>query len=962
MIGKTISHYNILEKLGEGGMGVVYKAKDTKLERHVALKFLPSNFTRDAAAKERFIQEAKAASSLEHTNICNIHEIDETEDGQMFIVMACYEGLSLKQKIERGPLKLKEALDIAVQVANGLAKAHEKVIVHRDIKPANVHVTTDGVAKILDFGLAKLGDQTRLTKEGTTLGTAAYMSPEQARGEDVDFRTDIWSLGVVVYEMLTGQLPFKGDYEAALMYAILNEKPEPVEKHLPDISSEFLHILNRSLEKDPKNRYQSIKDMLIDLHRLKRDTAKVSGISNDVYKPEKTFKEKNKLKKIIIPLFVFIIIFLSVIGYIYISHDSEKGYDRIPIAVIDFINETNETELSGLSGMLITSLEQSKRLSVLTRSRMFDILKQLKINEIERIDESLGRRICKEAKVNTLAMATIRKFGKLYTIDFKVLNVDKNEYLFTSKEQGEGQESIPAMIDNLSENVRKGLKEKVSEIKASTTKVAEITSQNLEAYQHFFKGEEFIDKLDFDLAVKEFKKAVKLDSTFGLAHYRLAYAVDWEAKPKQSAAYIAKAKSMLNHIPEKERYLVRAQYARIDKGMEAGLAILEEMRQIYPDDKEMLYNIGDWSWHVGDFVKARQYLEKVLAMDPVFIRALQHLTWTYRDLGLFENMFRTAKQYNSVSDSKESFDLLSDAYVELGSFKEGLQFVKRTHELHPEKDYLTRHTAKFYVFQERYDEAEKELKTLIEENKPQSSRLFGYSRLANFYNYLGKHRESIKACDYLIEYYWQQKDTSLAAFWQIGKGHYIYTCRDDIKAAEIEIRKTYPYQASIDNIFYWTGLTVFHIYNGEYDSATNLAKSTSMKWWESVVLSLIHLQKKECTESEVLMDSVLQSCPGYLRIELLYDLAKCQFEQKEYSKSAQSIIQMQSLKYTGLGLRAMYYPKSIYLLANVYEQMGERRLAIKNYTKFLEMWKNADEDLPELIDAKARYAKLIATK
>jgi len=574
------------------------------------------------------------------------------------------------------------------------------------------------------------------------------------------------------------------------------------------------------------------------------------------------------------------------------------------------------------------------------------------------VNESLGRRICKEAKVNTLATATIRKFGNLYTIDFKVLNVDKNEYLFTTKEEGEGQASIPSMIDNLSENVRKGLKEKTSEIKSSSTNIAKITSPNLEAYQHYFKGEEFIDKLDFDLAKEEFKKAIKLDSTFGLAYYRLAYAIDWEADPKHSAKYITKAISLLNRIPEKERYLARALAANLLEGRNAALEVLAEMERIFPNDKEMLYNIGDWSYHVGNLEKAKQYLERVLRMDPIFVRALQHLTWTFRDLGLFENMFHIAKQYNSISDSKESFNLLSDAFIELGRFKEGLQFIKSTRKLHPERDYLTIHTAKFYVFQEHYDEAEKELKSLIGEDKPQSSRKLGYSDLANFYCYLGKYRESVKAFDYVIDYHWQQKDTSLAAYMQIGKGIIIYTGWDDIKAAENEIRKTFPYQTSIDYVFYWTGLTVYYIFNGEFDSAINLAKSTSMKWWESAVLALIHNQKNECTESEVLLDSVLQSCPGYVKIQLLYHLAECQFELEQYSKSAQSLIQIQSIRNTGLGLRAIFYPRSIYLLAKVYEQMGERRLAIKNYTKFLDMWKNADNDLPDLINAKKRLVNL----
>ena len=219
MIGKTISHYKILEKLGEGGMGVVYKAEDTKLKRTIALKFLPPEYTRDPNAKNRFIHEAQAASALDHPNICTIHEIDETENGQMFIVMAHCSGNTLKRKIEDGPLKLEEALGIFLQIAEGLAKAHEQGIVHRDLKSANVMINKDGVVKIVDFGLAKLSGQTELTKEGTTLGTVAYMSPEQTRGELVDHRTDIWALGVVLYQMLTRKLPFKGDYDQAVVYS-----------------------------------------------------------------------------------------------------------------------------------------------------------------------------------------------------------------------------------------------------------------------------------------------------------------------------------------------------------------------------------------------------------------------------------------------------------------------------------------------------------------------------------------------------------------------------------------------------------------------------------------------------------------------------------------------------------------------------------------------------------------------
>ena len=227
MIGQTISHYRVLEKLGEGGMGIVYKAEDTKLKRTVALKFLPAELTRDAEAKERFVREARAASALDHPNVCTVYEIDEAE-GQTFISMACIEGQNLKDKIASGRLQLSEALYIAFQVALGLQAAHEKGIFHRDLKSGNVMITPKGQAKILDFGLAKSPDGATITRSGTTMGTPAYMSPEQARGEPVDHRTDIWSLGVVLYEMVAGEMPFKGGHEQAVIYSILNVDPEPI--------------------------------------------------------------------------------------------------------------------------------------------------------------------------------------------------------------------------------------------------------------------------------------------------------------------------------------------------------------------------------------------------------------------------------------------------------------------------------------------------------------------------------------------------------------------------------------------------------------------------------------------------------------------------------------------------------------------------------------------------------------
>ncbi len=286
LVGKIISHYRIIERIGAGGMGVVYKAEDTKLGRTVALKFLPPEMTRDKKAKERFVQEARAASAIEHSSICTIFEVDEIEDDRIFISMAYYQGKTLKERIAEGPLELREALGIASQAAHGLAKAHAHGIVHRDIKPGNIFITDDGEVKIVDFGLAKLAGQMRLTTTGKTMGTVSYMSPEQARGEETGPKTDIWALGVVLYEMVTGELPFKGDYDVAIVYSIMNETPPAMGGIRPGVPEELENIVNKALAKKQDERYQSVSELLADLSALKQqlDFSTFTGTSEWKFK------------------------------------------------------------------------------------------------------------------------------------------------------------------------------------------------------------------------------------------------------------------------------------------------------------------------------------------------------------------------------------------------------------------------------------------------------------------------------------------------------------------------------------------------------------------------------------------------------------------------------------------------------------------------------------------------------
>jgi tetratricopeptide (TPR) repeat protein len=298
----------------------------------------------------------------------------------------------------------------------------------------------------------------------------------------------------------------------------------------------------------------------------------------------------------------------------------------------------------------------------------------------------------------------------------------------------------------------------------------------------------------------------------------------------------------------------------------------------------------------------------------------------------------------------------------LGNYEEGLQFIERAQVQHPERPYLINLIAKFYVFQERYEEAETALESLIAEGESQESKFLGNLILSNFYNYLGKYRAATKAYDYIIDFYWQQNDTSLASYYQMMKGFRLYEGWYDLEPAILEVGKTFPHQNNIDYVLYWTGLSVYYVIKNEFDMAKRIAKSAAVDWWYSSVIALIHIQKAECSEGVVILDTTMHKSTEPIRIFLLYQLATCQFKQKEYDESIQSLIQLQKIRNVSMGFRATYLPKSYYILGKIYEQKGNKDLALKNFTKFLDMWKNADADLPELIDAKARYKRLLENK
>jgi tetratricopeptide (TPR) repeat protein len=609
--------------------------------------------------------------------------------------------------------------------------------------------------------------------------------------------------------------------------------------------------------------------------------------------------------------------------------------------------------------MLITAREQSRHLSVLTRPGMLDVLKQMGNEDVERIDEVLGREIGRKAQLNALAIASVRKFGEIYTTDVKVLDPQKDEYLFTASAEGRGQECIPAVIDAISKKTRIGLEEKLSEIQATSQKVSDITTVNLEAYQHYFLGEELINKLEFKKAQKELRKAIELDETFGLAHYRLAYAIDWERERISAREHIMKAVSLIERIPEKERHLVRAMHARNEEGFEAGISLLRDMEKVYPSDKEMMYNIGDWSYHIGQYATAIEYLEKVLVVDPTHDRSLEHMTWTFREMKQYDKMLESAHRFEAATHSDESYSLLAQAYAFKGDLEAGLETFMRFAKSYPGSYSIKASLADIYTYMGKFDRAVEELEILIDANQPLEVQSFGLRKYARFVSYLGKYRKALALFDRIIEQSTRTGDLAEACYWRIVKALRIAYAWQDMERAWEEAEKTFVHKKEVGTeLLYHTALALLHMLRGDYALAEEMAERSGVTWWHLCVMSLVCCRRGECAKAESLAIEVLKDIATDPSILLLYSLAECQFNSGYLDKAEQSLHHLQEVLDNQYGFRAIFYPKSIYLLARIFEKKKDKERAVKNYEKFLNMWKDADEDLAELVDAKKRLSAL----
>jgi len=968
--GTMISHYKIIEKIGAGGMGVVYKAADTKLGRIVALKFLPPRLLCDEDARTRFEHEARSASALNHPNITTVYEIDDA-DGRCFIAMEYVEGRSLKQVIKEGSSSFDEIIEIALQIGKGLDAAHKKEVIHRDVKPDNIMVNDDGVVKIMDFGLAKLKGVTKLTREGTTMGTLRFMSPEQVLGKGVDGRSDIFSMGVVLYAMITGRLPFRGEDDAALINSILNDMPEPMARYKADVPDGLQRIIHKALAKNKEERYQHADEVVADLKRERHSSelTETARISSDAVRG----RSSNKLLRILLPAAAICAIALLIYALrpfrVDMGPDTETDAEENSLAIMYFANmvDPEDTDRTGtmVSALLITDLSESEYIEVVSRQRLFDILQSLGKEDLKVIDETVVSEIAEKAGVKWILTGNVFQVEPSIILTSDISDAGSGKILASQRVTGDPGEDIFAVVDRLSAAIRDDMalpEDAGSEIDRS---VAEATTHSPEAYRHYIEGFDLFWKHYMNEAEASFRKSLEYDSTFAIANWALSYVV---AEPERTEL-MARAVRHADKATDFERDYIGAMAARHSGDYRLAVEKFTRLTERYPNDARAHLSLGvTLRIRFGESGKAIESFRRVLEIDPESKEIYNQLAYAYNDVGDLDNAIWAINEYISLApDEANPYDSRGDLYAFNGRLDDALESYRKASEIKPL--YSTVTEGAMYLFKRDYERADSCFE-LLATSDDRSKRSFGRMNLAAVPMYRGRFEEALQiledgmAADRMEQYVGisASEKPRLRALIHLEMGEHAAALEAARKSMELRV-KANPNDPAFATEFFVCMLCL----TGTLDEAERLAAPFVARYDEHpeaatqndfTLLGLLEYARGNTDDAIAFMEQSIAAGDPYLHLRTM--AAQFCIESGQLGKAV-DLLEGGLTRYDWVrAMTPIWSVKAHYLLGRAYEGSGWDPKAIEQYETFLEIWKDADPGIPVLENARERLTLLRA--